>query len=232
MLLPASMAFGPDLMQVKDWALPTQPLPRTALRIEKGQGKHWAAHLARLRNGAIFLGWDASWLGECFDQARVWVSGAEHAVCRLRVFPGALHARVDPPPSRRSPYRLRPMAHPLMDLRGQARAALKGLLGPWDQTVLEVASQVGAEDAMLIWPDGTLAETAISACGFLQEGSFRMPPPEGRVESITETLDLPDWARKRGWKLHQGPIFPEEIKLGQIWCMNAARGLWQAETIN
>ncbi len=55
-----------------------------------------------------------------------------------------------------------------------------------------------------------------------------LPPPEGRVASLAERLDLPDWAAAQGLQLAQAPISLEMARQGQVWCLNALRGVWPA----
>ncbi|MDE3246558.1 MAG: hypothetical protein KGN80_10755, partial [Acidobacteriota bacterium] len=58
-----------------------------------------------------------------------------------------------------------------------------------------------------------------------------LPPLEGRVGSLTEALELPLWASSHGVALQRRPITLAEVSSGQLWCMNALRGLWQAEVV-
>lgn len=149
----------------------------------------------------------------------------------MQLFPDAVSIRLEAVPAAFSMCRLLSMAHPLGDIRGEATAALKGLLGPWDIQARQHALARLADDALLLWPDGTIAETAIAAIGLEVEGRLRMPPKEGRVSSITEEQELPLWARSRGLDIRYGPIGLDEVSGGRLWCMNAVRGLWQAEVV-
>lgn len=129
------------------------------------------------------------------------------------------------------PYRLIPLPHPLGDVRDNPRTAHKGILGDWDIQVRNQAHEGHAEDALLLWPDGTLAETAIASIGLQVGGDLFLPPLKGRVESITEALELQLWASAQGFALQRRPIALTEVSGGQLWCMNALRGLWQAEVV-
>ncbi len=228
---PAWRAFGPGASTLLGWESPLDVLPRTSLRIENGRGEHWDSHLTRLRMGARCLGWNVSWLSGMEPAINAWVSTAALAACRLQLFPESISVRLEAMADHNPPFRLQAMPHPLGDLRGDARAILKGLLGPWDILARNRAHQRLAEDALLLWPDGTIAETTIAAIGLELDGKLLMPPPEGRVSSIAEAFDLPFWARSRGLVVEPRPIRLNEVPGGQLWCMNAVRGLWQAEVV-
>ena len=86
-------------------------------------------------------------------------------------------------------------------------------------------------ETLLLWPDGTLAETSIAAIGLRLNDKLLLPPLEGRVSSITEAFELPLWAISKGLSVQRRPIRLDEVSGGQLWCMNALRGLWQAEVV-
>ena len=228
---PTWRAFGPGASAMLGWEPPRDVLPRTALRIENGQGMHWDSHLARLRMGATCLGWNVAWLSDVEPEIAAWISATGLAACRLQMFPEAISVLLEAIPCHIPPFRLQPMTHPLGDIRGDARGALKGLLGPWDIRARNSAHERLVEDALLLWPDGTMAETTIAAIGLQLDGKLLLAPPEGRVSSLTEAFDLPGWARSRGLVLEPRPIGLNEVSGGQLWCMNAVRGLWQAEVV-
>lgn len=228
---PAWRAFGPGASTLLGWEPPRAALPRTALRLEDGQGKHWDSHLFRLRLGAASLGWDVSWLSGLESEIESWVSTAGLAACRLQLFPDTVSVRLEDIPDPISSYRMLAMNHPLGDIRSKARAGIKGLLGSWDIQAWKVAHEKAAEDALLIWPDGTIAETAIASIGLQVDGHLILPPLEGRISSITEALDLPLWTLSRGLTVQRRPMRLDEVPGGQLWCMNAVRGLWQAEMV-
>jgi branched-subunit amino acid aminotransferase/4-amino-4-deoxychorismate lyase len=98
--------------------------------------------------------------------------------------------------------------------------------------VLAAAHAAGAHDALLLWPDGTVAETGIAAVALEREGELWIPPPAGRVASLAEALELPIWARERGLALLTRPFPLEEVASGTLWCLNAVRGMWQAESLS
>lgn len=160
-----------------------------------------------------------------------WIYQAGTAACRMQLFPDALSVRLEAMPDPHPPYRLIPLPHPLGDVRENPRALHKGILGDWDVQVRNQAYENHAEDALLLWPDGTLAETAIASIGLQACGDFFLPPLEGRVGSLTEALELPLWASDHGFALRRRPIALAEVSGGQLWCMNALRGLWQAEVV-
>lgn len=227
---PTWRAFGPGASQLRGWEPPHPPfeaLPRTALRIVEGQGMCWDNHMARLYLGAISLDWDVSWLREADILA--WLSTAQRAVCRMQLFPKALSIRLEAIPEPFKSYRLLAVPHPLGDLRGDAQATLKGLKGAWDLKARNLARSRFADDVLLLWPDGTIAETAIAAVGLQVDDKLLLPPLEGRVASITEAMALPRWAESQRLEVQRRPIALEELPTGQLWCMNAVRGLWQAE---
>lgn len=231
---PAWRAFGPGAPRLLGWNPPHPPfdaLPRTALRIVDGQGLHWSNHMTRLQMGAIGLGWDVSWLNEKEPEIAAWISTADMAACRLQLFPDAISVRLEAISGRFSSCRLLAMPHPLGDIRGDAKAALKGLLGAWDIQARDDAHERLADDALLLWPDFTIAETSIASIGLQLNDKLLLPPLEGRVSSITEAFELPLWAMAHELVIQRRPIRLDEVSGGQLWCMNALRGLWQAEVV-
>ncbi len=236
MPLPQWRSFGAGAKNHEGWPIPSTSLPRTSLRVEKGGPIHWNAHLTRLHEGAQRLEWDLWWLRHVEAEVLEWISEVSRGTipflaCRIQAHSDALSIKLEALPEPIWPYRLVPMPHPLGEVRNDDRSALKGILGPWNLDVLSAAHQGGAEDSLLLWPDGTVAETAIAACAILRGKELVLPPLQGRVRSIAESLDLPGWADAKGWEVLHAPIGLEEIHGGQLWCMNALRGLWQAEVV-
>jgi branched-subunit amino acid aminotransferase/4-amino-4-deoxychorismate lyase len=137
-------------------------------------------------------------------------------------------ARLEPLPVSPDPYRLVVMPHPLNEGRSDPQAPHKGLSGPWSAAIRTEAQRLGGEDALLLWPDDTLAETAIAAVGLEVNGTLLLPPPEGRVASLAERLDLPAWAAGRGLRIEAAPIPRSRTQEGRLWCLNALRGIWPA----
>jgi branched-subunit amino acid aminotransferase/4-amino-4-deoxychorismate lyase len=90
------------------------------------------------------------------------------------------------------------------------------------------ALRLDANDALLLWPDDTVAETGIAAVGVEADDVFLVPPHQGRVTSLTERLELPEWAESRGLRIQVQAIPVHRARLGRIWCMNALRGIWPA----
>ncbi len=177
------------------------------------------------------LGWKVTWLPEVEPALTAWISNAGTAALRLQLFPDAISARLEAVPVPFSSYRLLVMPHPLGDIRGNDKAGHKGLLGAWDSQTRNHAEENFADDALLLWPDGTLAETAIASICLQVNDQLLLPPTEGRVASITEAVDLPPWAASLSLCIRRGPIALEEVSSGRLWCMNAVRGLWQAEVV-
>lgn len=209
------------------------PCPRTALRVEGRRAHTLDAHLARLKAGAAFLGKRVPWLDAASQELETWLgtrNSPEAGALRLRLHLelDLLEAELGPLPLTVQPYRLLVMEHPLALRRSDPATTHKGLCGPWSTQVLAAATQQGTQDALLVWPDGSLAETAIAAIGLEIEGVFLVPAPEGRVASVFEALALPAWAASMGYRICRGPISRDRIKDGNIWCMNALRGIWPA----
>lgn len=152
---------------------------------------------------------------------------------RLALHPalGLLRVRMEPLPSTPLPYLLAPMTHPLAQRRHDPLLQHKGLGGPWGAAVLAEVRTLGAADALLLWADGSLAETAIAAVGVEQEGVLTVPFPEGRVASLAEQLDLPAWAAQRGLRIEQASLGLPQARQGQLWCLNALRGIWPAQLL-
>ena len=229
--LPAWRAFGPGAAELQGWGPPWGVQPRTALRVTKGRLVHWEQHLARLSEGAARLGWDISWMDEIRVSAEAWVSSVGTAACRIHLHERAISIRLESLPEVISPYHLRPMEHPLGDLRKDEASAFKGLKGAWDFEVRQIVLANGADDALLLWPDGSIAETALAAVGMQKGQRMVLPPPEGRVKSIAEAWDLPLWTRSQGLRIEYSPLHLDEVSGGLLWCMNAVRGVWQAEVV-
>jgi branched-subunit amino acid aminotransferase/4-amino-4-deoxychorismate lyase len=208
-----------------------EPWPRTALRIEAEGPRHLEAHMNRLRQGASCLGWEPSWLASSVQDLSLWIGAqapqGEQAL-RLLLEPQRLVATLEPLPRAPSPCRLVPLAHPMEARRWDPASRHKGLCGPWSRAVLATASALGGDDALLTWSDGTLAETAIAALALEVGGVLCLPPPEGRVASLAEALDLPRWAAARGLELCWQPIPVGRVPVGRLWCMNTLRGIWPA----
>lgn len=213
------------------WEPPPSALPRTALRLFDGLAINWDRHIRRLEVAASELGWYVHWLNEVEPAMAGWISNAGTAALRLQLFPDALSARLEAIPVLVPSYRLIPMPHPLGDIRGNERAPFKGLLGLWDLQALDQARKRHAEDALFFWPDGTIAETAIASIGLRIVDHLFLPPLEGRVASITESVELPLWALGHTLQVQRRPITLNEVINGQLWCMNSLRGLWQAEIV-
>jgi branched-subunit amino acid aminotransferase/4-amino-4-deoxychorismate lyase len=144
---------------------------------------------------------------------------------------GVLSARLEPLPVTPQPYRLAVLTHPLAQRRADAMVVHKGLAGPWGSGVLATARQLGVEDALLLWADATLAETAIASVGVEIDGVLTLPPAEGRVASLAMNLDLPAWAAARGLRITTAGMPLAQATRGQLWCMNALRGIWPAELL-
>lgn len=231
---PADAVFGPG---GSAWPPghppPAGEGPRTALPIHRGVPRHLEAHLARLRAGAEALGQEVPWLAGATVELGSWLALEPISESALRL---VLHlelrllaARLEALPSTPDPYRLAPLPHPMGDLRSNPLAPHKGLSGPWRPPAMAEAHHRGAEDALLLWPDGTLAETAIAAVALERGGTLILPPAPGRVASVAERLDLPAWAEARGLALETRDI-PLGIE-GRLWCLNALRGIWPASLL-
>ena len=222
---------GPGAVSNLEWnRLAECPGPRTTLHILAGQAVYREAHLRRLKVALASLGSSCDWLDAAFQAA---LAGAADGILRLRLLPGSavlLH-RLEPWRPAPTPYRLVPLRHPLGDLRENQAARHKGLLGNWSAAALALARAHGADDVLCLWPDGTLAETAIASIALIDPESLRVPPPAGRVASIAEGEELPRWAAAHGLSLHQAPIPLAEIAGSRLLCFNAVRGVWHAEIL-
>lgn len=204
--------------------------PRTALAVRQGEAQHLAAHLARLEAAARALGEPAGWVRDLAGPLGAWLSAeaVEDAALRLRLHPGQMEARLESLPTAPQPYRLLVRPHPLGARRGDPILIHKGLSGPWGRDLLSEARGLGAEDVLLVWPDGTLAETAIASVGIELGEELMVPLPMGRVASLAERLDLPAWAAARGLRRVEAPVTLKEAASGRLWCVNALRGIWPA----
>jgi branched-subunit amino acid aminotransferase/4-amino-4-deoxychorismate lyase len=216
-------------------SLITEEGPRTALPIRNALPAHFDAHLERLEAGAAALGIQVPWLTGAAVELLAWVrsQGHDEAALRLALMPreGALVATLEPLPRPFSPCPLVLLPHPMGDLRASFLARHKGLSGPWRSVALAEARQRGAVDALLHWPDGSLAETTLATVALELDGRLLLPPPEGRVASVTERLDLPGWAAERGLNIRIDPLKVETLANGRLWCLNALRGIWPAELL-
>lgn len=230
MNLPRRTSFGPGAASALLGPGTEGAFPRTALPVHQGRPRHLEAHQARLQAGAEALGREVPWLAGALQGLLPWLGRTAEAALRLELHLDLqrLDALLEPLPLAPSPCRLAPLPHPMGDLRRHPLAAHKGLSGPWRPAVLAEARRLGAEDGLLLWPDGTLAETAIAAVALEQEGALILPPSEGRVASVAERLDLPAWAEARGLALRWESISMAGCAGARIWCLNALRGVWPA----
>lgn len=222
LLAPEIRAFGPGTAQ----APPDRPLPRTAGRIQGSALWLAEAHRERLRAWAP----GSAWFDPAFDQLLDTFLEGGDGVLRIRLDePGRqLWAHWEPLPETPQPYHLVIRAHPLT----QALAPrIKGMDGAWSAPVLEDARRSGAADALLVWPDGSVAETAIAAVALQVGNELWCPPPAGRVASLAEQHLLPRWADARDLRLGLKPIPLERLGTAPLWCFNAVRGVWPAEVI-
>jgi branched-subunit amino acid aminotransferase/4-amino-4-deoxychorismate lyase len=226
--------FGPGSSRLSpDSSLGGAVLPRTALPVFGGHPRHLEAHFQRLEAGAVALGQPVAWLQGILGELRDWLvfstQGGDSAL-RLVLDPGEgfLSARIESLPQVPQSYRLVLIMHPLWNRQTDPTVIHKGLAGPWELQVLATARGLGADDALLQWPDGSLAETAIASVGVETDGVLMVPPLQGRVASLTERLELPDWARFRGLRIETKAMPLLSARRGQIWCMNALRGIWPA----
>lgn len=226
--------FGPGSShQAPAGSSETDRRPRTALPVFGGVARHLEAHIERLEAGAKALGQPVDWLGGLRSDLVAWLEqavGTEEAALRLVLDPGAalLSARLEPLPTAPRPCPLALLPHPLGARRLDPTLRHKGLGGPWGKDLLAQAQGLGAQDALLQWPDGSLAETSMAAVGIERGGVFWVPPPEGRVASLAERLELPGWAQARGLRIETAVLPPALAINGQVWCMNALRGFWPA----
>lgn len=217
-------AFGPGPGPDYDPALPA---PRSAARVEQARIRHLEAHLARLRASAMAQGRDQPWIEGLATELAAWVgtvTRGEREALRLRLLGARVWALLEPIPVVAQPYHLKLMPHPLGS--PLPLAPHKGLLGLWNAAPLREAQVQGAEDALLHWPDGALVETAIASITLEVGGELWLPPMEGRVASLAERLDLPEWAGARTRRFHA--FHAQDLRRGQLWCFNAVRGIWPA----
>jgi len=213
--------------------LPPGPSPRTALPVRQGCPQHLDDHLHRLAAGATALGQPAPWVLSEGPRISAWlieVCAEEDAALRLQLWTGGglITARLEPLPSPPDPCRLLDLLHPLDARRGDPLITHKGLAGDWSDDILAQARRSGADDALLLWSDGTLAETAIAAVGVELGDMLVLPPPAGRVASLAEQVDLPAWAEQRGLRLARSALTSTQARQGRLWCLNALRGIWPA----
>jgi branched-subunit amino acid aminotransferase/4-amino-4-deoxychorismate lyase len=206
--------------------------PRTALPVFEGIPRHLEAHLRRLEEGARSMGLEVPWLASLPAGILAWLQeeASGKRALRLALHPaqGRLEATLEPLPAPPTPCPLLLLPHPLGARRGDPRLVHKGLAGPWGGAPLQAARQAGAADALLTWPDGTLAETTMAAVAMEAGGVLRLPPQRGRVASLAERLEFPSWAAARGLPIRYEDIPLPELREGSLWCMNALRGIWPA----
>ncbi|HTL97574.1 MAG TPA: aminotransferase class IV, partial [Holophagaceae bacterium] len=131
-------------------------------------------------------------------------------------------ALLEPVPDTPSPYRLAPLPHP--QERPHPLAPHKGLLGTWNLDLLREAEARGADDALLFRPGGVLVETAIAALALEVADAFWLPLSEGRVASLAERLEFPEWAGAKPVRTRAFTL--DDLSQGHLWCFNAVRGIW------
>lgn len=235
--MSGSRVFGPGMSRSPSKEFPGgDHMPRTALPVRGGIPHHLQAHLHRLETGAAALGQPVDWLQGLQTDLEAWLSSGnplEAAALRLVLHPeaGLLSAWLESLPAAPQPCLLVLLPHPLGAQRLDPVVRHKGLMGPWGTDLLGEARRLGAQDALLQWPDGTLAETTIASVAIETEGALLVPPPEGRVASLTESLELPAWAQSRGLRIESAPLHAYMAAAGQLWCMNALRGFWPATLV-
>lgn len=224
----AEARFGPGSASGLTAQIPPDARPRTALPVLKGHPIRLAAHGQRLAAGAAALGFPSTWLSAALEEVASWVAEYTGMDLALRLSLDAegscATARLEPLPRATAPWRLLPLPHPMGDLRACPLAPHKGLTGPWGASIRAEAMAGGGADALLLWPDGTVAETGLATVALERDGRLVLPPAAGRVASLTERLELPAWARARGLDLQRSPFTPGAS--GQLWCLNALRGIW------
>lgn len=215
-------AFGPGRAP----SPPDRPLPRTAGRIQDGRLLLEASHRDRLQASAP----TAAWLPEAFRELLEALVPGGDGVLRIRLDEGGrqLWGLREPLPEMPQPYLLIPRPHPLA--RGD-RPRVKGIDGAWSSALLAEARALGAADALLLWPDGTVAETAIAAVAVEAAGALVLPGAPGRVASLAEACWLPDWAQARGLALRREDLPFATLRGAKLWCLNAVRGVWPAELL-
>ena len=203
-------------------------VPRSAARVQEGRIVWLDEHLARLAESAGACGSSVAWLAQEGPALQSWVSESSTRsteMLRLRIHGGHLWAALEPLEPLPSPYRLSLMPHPLGEPSLHPLAPHKGLTGAWNGALLLQAREMGADDSVLFWPDGTLAETAIAAIVLeTHQGELWLPPAPGRVASLAVRLDLPTWAGVRPIRIRS--FTAEDAAQGQLWCLNAVRGIW------
>lgn len=217
-------AFGPGPGPGYD---PQAAAPRTATRVEAGEARHLETHLKRLATSAAAAGTAADWLPAEAPALREWIKGSAREpleVLRLRLHGSELWALMEPFVALPSPYRVRIAPHPLGAPGLHPLAPHKGLMGSWNLEALRSAQAIGAEDALLYWPGGTLVETAIASIALETGGELWLPPLEGRVASLAERLDVPVWAGEKPIRIQA--FQAADLERGQLWCFNAVRGIW------
>ena len=232
-----SLTLGPGVHQEGPCLLPAGAHPRTALAVDGGRARHLGAHLARLQEGADALGQSAPWLPALRLPLEGWLQGtageASPIVLRmsLDLEQTRLLVRLEVMPPTPAPYRLVPLPHPFA---GEAQDPLlrhKGLRGPWEAGALAEARAGHGQDGLLVWPDGHVAESCIAAVALERPGLLLVPPPEGRVASVAEQLDLPSWASARNLEIRRAGFDLEAARRGRLWCLNAVRGIWPATVL-
>ncbi|MBS1766251.1 MAG: aminotransferase class IV [Acidobacteria bacterium] len=215
-------AFGPGPSPGYD---PAAAVPRTAARVEGTRIKHLDVHLARLAESAAALGEAVPWLQAQAGAIEAWVRESSLLpieALRLRLHGAQVWALLEPLPTTPSPYRLALLLHPFGGIHPLANH--KGLLGSWNLDALKEAQGLGADDALLAAPDGTLLETAIASIALETREGFWIPPRQGRVASLGERLELPALTRAR--PVRERSFRLEDLHEGRLWCFNAVRGVW------
>lgn len=171
------------------------------------------------------MGEAVPWLAAQAGAIEAWVSEISVLpieALRLRIHGAQIWALLEPLPDTPSPYRLVVLPHPFGGTHPLANH--KGLLGTWNLDALKDAQGLGADDALLSAPDGTLLETAIASIALETAEGFWIPPRPGRVASLGERLELPALAGSRA--VRSRSFRAEDLNDGRLWCFNAVRGVW------
>lgn len=133
--------------------------------------------------------------------------------------PGMLS--IDPRPI--TPDRLsataRLITHPGPDQR--TRPHIKGPDFPFQTAVRKAAVRAGADDALLLGPDGTIRETAFGTVVAWRDGALVSAAPVGRLPSTTEEA-LIAAAEADGLRTTTAPLTPAELRdADAVWLLSA-----------
>ncbi|MBX3461805.1 MAG: aminotransferase class IV [Planctomycetes bacterium] len=185
------------------------PGPFETLGAERGELRLWRQHLRRLAAAAARLGlaFDGSprLLAAAAELLRR--NGHDDGILRLSLVPAGPVVHVvlaSRPRAPTSVVRLLPTV--VAPVAGEPPRDLKLWPRPFYDAVRQQAQDGGADDGIVVAPDGALLETAVGNLWLRLDGTWTTPPLDGRVLPGLARAHLLAAARRRGLPVAERPV--------------------------